>query len=151
MNLKHVSLDDKYTLTEGRIFITGTQALVRLPMTQHLRDQQQGHRTAGYITGYRGSPLGGFDDQLTKASKHLDAHHTLFVPGVNENLAATVVWGTQQAEIGGEGKYDGVFGLWYGKGPGVDGNIVLDRVRERSPIPIVGASRLHARLPGNVA
>ncbi|WP_309601154.1 indolepyruvate ferredoxin oxidoreductase family protein, partial [Burkholderia multivorans] len=120
MNLKTVTLDDKYTLTEGRIFITGTQALVRLPMTQHLRDHQQGQNTAGYITGYRGSPLGGLDDQIGKAKKYLDEHNTVFIPGINEDLAATAVWGTQQAEIGGEGKYDGVFGLWYGKGPGVD-------------------------------
>ncbi len=115
-----VALDDKYTLAQGRIFITGTQALVRLPMTQHLRDKAAGHATAGYITGYRGSPLGGLDGQLDKASRHLKAHDLVFVPGVNEDLAATAVWGTQQAEIGGEGRYDGVFALWYGKGPGVD-------------------------------
>ncbi|VWB89282.1 indolepyruvate ferredoxin oxidoreductase family protein [Burkholderia lata] len=120
MNLKTVTLDDKYTLTEGRIFITGTQALVRLPMTQHQRDRQQGQNTAGYISGYRGSPLGGLDDQIAKAKKYLGEHNTVFIPGINEDLAATAVWGTQQAEIGGEGKYDGVFGLWYGKGPGVD-------------------------------
>lgn len=119
---KHVTvqLDDKYTVTKGRVFLTGTQALVRLPMTQQQRDMKKGFSTAGYISGYRGSPLGGFDDQLGKASKFLAQHHTLFVPGVNEDLAATAIWGTQQAEIGGEGKYDGVFGLWYGKGPGVD-------------------------------
>ncbi|HSV82749.1 MAG TPA: indolepyruvate ferredoxin oxidoreductase family protein [Ramlibacter sp.] len=120
MQARTVTLDDKYTLSEGRIFITGTQALVRLPMTQQQRDSRQGHATAGYISGYRGSPLGNFDDQLVKARKHLDAHHVVFVPGINEDLAATAVWGTQQAEIGGEGKYDGVFALWYGKGPGVD-------------------------------
>jgi len=117
---KKVTLDDKYTLVEGRIFITGTQALVRLPMTQHLRDRQRGYNTAGYISGYRGSPLGALDDQLGKAGKYLEAHNVVFVPGVNEELAATAVWGSQQAEIGGEGKYDGVFALWYGKGPGVD-------------------------------
>ncbi|EJM13183.1 indolepyruvate ferredoxin oxidreductase, alpha/beta subunit [Pseudomonas sp. GM21] len=120
MNLKTVQLDDKYTLTQGRIFITGTQALVRLSMTQRQRDQQLGHNTAGYISGYRGSPLGGLDDQLGKAKKHLEQHHTLFVPGVNEDLAATTIWGAQQAHLSGEGKYDGVFGMWYGKGPGVD-------------------------------
>ena len=120
MTLKTVSLDDKYTLTEGRIFITGTQALVRLPLTQQQRDGRGGKNTAGYISGYRGSPLGGLDDQLDKARTHLDAHNVVFVPGVNEDLAATAVWGSQQAEIGGEGKYDGVFALWYGKGPGVD-------------------------------
>ena len=120
MSLKDVSLDDKYTLEQGRIYITGTQALVRLPMTQHLRDRQEGKSTAGYISGYRGSPLGGLDDQLGKAKKHLSAHNVLFVPGVNEDLAATAVWGSQQAEATGEGKYDGVFAIWYGKGPGVD-------------------------------
>ncbi|WP_369803243.1 indolepyruvate ferredoxin oxidoreductase family protein [Pseudorhodoferax sp. Leaf267] len=120
MNLRTVSLDDKYTLRSGRVFITGTQALVRLPLTQQLRDKAAGLSTAGYITGYRGSPLGTFDDQINKASKHLGAHDVVFVPGVNEDLAATAVWGSQQAEAAGEGKYDGVFALWYGKGPGVD-------------------------------
>jgi indolepyruvate ferredoxin oxidoreductase len=120
MELKTVTLDDKYTLKKGRIFITGTQALVRLPLAQQERDSQQGHNTAGYISGYRGSPLGTLDDQLGKAKKHLQAHNVVFVPGINEDLAATAVWGSQQAEIGGEGKYDGVFALWYGKGPGVD-------------------------------
>ncbi|WP_423458935.1 indolepyruvate ferredoxin oxidoreductase family protein [Ottowia sp. VDI28] len=120
MELKAVELDDKYTLKKGRIFVTGTQALVRLPLTQQERDRQQGHNTAGYISGYRGSPLGTLDDQLGKARKHLQDHNVVFVPGVNEDLAATAVWGSQQAEIGGEGKYDGVFALWYGKGPGVD-------------------------------
>ena len=120
MTLKTVTLDDKYTLDAGRIYLTGTQALVRLPMTQFRRDKALGLDTAGYISGYRGSPLGGFDEQVAKARKHLDAHQVVFVPGVNEDLAATAVWGTQQAEIGGEGKHDGVFALWYGKGPGVD-------------------------------
>ena len=120
MTLKTVTLDDKYTLDAGRIYLTGTQALVRLPMTQFRRDKALGLDTAGYISGYRGSPLGGFDEQVAKARKHLDAHQVVFVPGVNEDLAATAVWGTQQAEIGGEGKHDGVFALWYGKGPGVE-------------------------------
>ncbi|MFN3738039.1 indolepyruvate ferredoxin oxidoreductase family protein [Hydrogenophaga sp.] len=120
MSLKTVSLDDKYTLQQGRILITGTQALVRLPMTQRQRDQAAGLNTAGYISGYRGSPLGGLDEQLQRAGKHLKAHEVVFVPGVNEDLAATAVWGSQQAEIGGEGRFDGVFAIWYGKGPGVD-------------------------------
>ena len=120
MNLLPVSLDDKYTFAQGRVFISGTQALVRLPMTQHMRDSAQGLNTAGYITGYRGSPLGTFDEQLSKAAKSLAAHNVVFVPGVNEDLAATAVWGAQQAEASGEGMYDGVFALWYGKGPGVD-------------------------------
>src|SRR5690606_14828885 len=120
MDLRAVALDDKYTLTKGRIFITGTQALIRLPITQQLRDAQAGLNTAGYITGYRGSPLGGLDAQADRAKKFLKQHNVLFQPGVNEDLAATAVWGSQQAEVGGEGKYDGVFAMWYGKGPGVD-------------------------------
>jgi indolepyruvate ferredoxin oxidoreductase len=118
--LRTVRLDDKYTVENGRIFISGTQALVRLPMTQHLRDRRAGHRTAGYVSGYRGSPLGGLDEQMTKAKKYLRERDILFVPGVNEDLAATAVWGSQQAELGGEGRFDGVFAMWYGKGPGVD-------------------------------
>lgn len=120
MTLKKVQLDDKYLLDEGRIFITGTQALVRLSMSQHLRDQQAGHNTAGFISGYRGSPLGGLDDQLGKAKQYLSAHNVVFQPGINEDLAATTIWGSQQAHLSGEGKFDGVFGMWYGKGPGVD-------------------------------
>ncbi|THJ33396.1 indolepyruvate ferredoxin oxidoreductase family protein [Lampropedia aestuarii] len=120
MTLKTVQLDDKYVLKKGRVFITGTQALVRLPMTQRLRDAEAGKNTAGYISGYRGSPLGGLDDQLGKVKKLLAEHHVVFQPGVNEDLAATAVWGTQQAEATGHGRYDGVFAMWYGKGPGVD-------------------------------
>ncbi len=119
-NLKNVSLDDKYLLQSGRIFITGTQALVRIPMMQHLRDKAEGFNTAGYVTGYRGSPLGGYDQQLWAAKKVLDQHHIVFNPGVNEDLAATACWGTQQTHFHGENKYDGVFAIWYGKGPGVD-------------------------------
>lgn len=120
MQLKTVQLDDKYVLEKGRVFITGTQALVRLPMTQHLRDAKAGKHTAGYISGYRGSPLGGLDDQLGKTKQLLADHHIVFQPGVNEDLAATAVWGSQQAEASGHGRYDGVFAIWYGKGPGVD-------------------------------
>ncbi|MDH3377616.1 MAG: indolepyruvate ferredoxin oxidoreductase family protein, partial [Gammaproteobacteria bacterium] len=115
-----VSLDDKYTLESGRIFVTGTQALVRLPMLQRERDRAAGHHTAGFISGYRGSPLGGLDLQLWRAQEHLDRHDIKFLPGVNEDLAATAVWGTQQAQLKGEGTHDGVFAMWYGKGPGVD-------------------------------
>ncbi|WP_281081911.1 indolepyruvate ferredoxin oxidoreductase family protein [Variovorax paradoxus] len=118
--MTQVELDDKYELESGRIFISGTQALVRLPISQRIRDSRAGLDTAGYITGYRGSPLGTFDEQLVKAKKHLDTQGIVFVPGVNEDLAATAVWGSQQAEATGEGKHDGVFSLWYGKGPGVD-------------------------------
>ena len=120
MTLRNVSLDDKYTLDTGRIFITGTQALVRMPMMQHLRDRAAGHDTACYVSGYRGSPLGGYDQQLWNAAKFLEAHQIVFQPGVNEDLAATACWGTQQAHFHGESKHDGVFAIWYGKGPGVD-------------------------------
>ncbi len=120
MKLRQVDIDDKYLLDEGRIFVTGIQALVRLPMLQHSRDQQAGLRTAGFVSGYRGSPLGALDQQLRRAEEFLDPHAITFVPAVNEDLAATAAWGTQQAELDGEGKYDGVFAMWYGKGPGVD-------------------------------
>jgi indolepyruvate ferredoxin oxidoreductase len=120
MTLVDVHLDDKYTLESGRVFLTGIQALVRLPMEQRRRDLAAGRDTAGYISGYRGSPLGAFDQQLLRASSHLDNHHIRFNPGVNEDLAATAIWGTQQASLQGEGIYDGVFGMWYAKGPGVD-------------------------------
>ena len=120
MTLRNVSLDDKYTLENGRIFISGTQALVRMPMMQHLRDKAAGYDTACYISGYRGSPLGGYDQQLWNAAKFLEQHQIVFQPGVNEDLAATACWGTQQAHFHGENKHDGVFAIWYGKGPGVD-------------------------------
>ena len=100
--------------------MTGVQALVRLPLVQRELDKQAGLNTAGYISGYRGSPLGGYDQQLEKNYKLLEESQIKFQPGVNEDLAATALWGTQQAEIRGEGKYDGIFGIWYGKGPGVD-------------------------------
>jgi indolepyruvate ferredoxin oxidoreductase len=118
--LAEVSLDDKYTRESGRIYLTGIQALVRLPMLQRARDLAAGLDTAGYVTGYRGSPLGGLDQQLMAARRFLDQHQIVFRPGVNEDLAATALWGTQQAGLHGEGRYDGVFGMWYGKGPGVD-------------------------------
>jgi indolepyruvate ferredoxin oxidoreductase len=118
--LTSVSLDDKYINTQGTIFLSGIQALVRLPMMQRLRDQAAGLNTAGFISGYRGSPLGGLDENLWQAKPHLEAHHVQFVPGVNEDLAATAVWGSQQVDLIGEARYDGVFAMWYGKGPGVD-------------------------------
>ncbi len=120
--LDTVTLDDKYTLAHGPAFMSGVQALVRLPMLQRVRDLQLGKNTAGFISGYRGSPLGGYDQALVKAEKHLRAHHIVFQPGVNEELAATALWGTQQLGFAppGSNQYDGVFGIWYGKGPGVD-------------------------------
>jgi indolepyruvate ferredoxin oxidoreductase len=119
--MQTVGLDDKYTQTQGRVFMSGVQALVRLPMLQQQRDALAGLKTAGFISGYRGSPLGGYDQALVAAKKHLDAHHIVFQPGVNEELAATAVWGTQQLDLYPKTKkFDGVFGIWYGKGPGVD-------------------------------
>ncbi len=115
-----ISLDDKYTLASGRIYLTGIQALVRLPMLQRARDVAAGLNTAGFISGYRGSPLGGFDQALWRAKQHLQEHHIHFQPGVNEELAATAVWGSQQVNLYEGAKYDGVFAMWYGKGPGVD-------------------------------
>jgi len=120
--LETVTLDDKYSLDYGRAFMSGVQALVKLPMLQRLRDQQQGKNTAGFISGYRGSPLGGYDQALWKASKFLKEQNIVFQPGVNEELAATALWGTQQLGFSpaGTNRFDGVFGIWYGKGPGVD-------------------------------
>jgi indolepyruvate ferredoxin oxidoreductase len=119
--LETVTLDDKYTLEQGRVFMSGVQALVRLPMLQRERDAAAGLNTAGFISGYRGSPLGGYDQALWSARKYLAGRHIVFQPGVNEELAATALWGTQQLDLYPQAKkYDGVFGIWYGKGPGVD-------------------------------
>ena len=120
--LETVKLDDKYSLDHGPAFMSGVQALVRLPMLQRVRDLAAGKNTAGFISGYRGSPLGGYDQALAGAEKYLRAHHVVFQPGVNEELAATALWGTQQLGYAppGSNRYDGVFGIWYGKGPGVD-------------------------------
>jgi indolepyruvate ferredoxin oxidoreductase len=119
--LESVTLDDKYALDRGRAFMSGVQALVRLPMLQRQRDALAGLNTAGFVSGYRGSPLGGYDQALWAAKKHLAKQHVVFQPGVNEELAATAVWGTQQLDLfPKDAKYDGVFGIWYGKGPGVD-------------------------------
>jgi len=120
MALAPVTLDDKYTLESGRVFLTGTQALVRLPMMQRRRDERAGLDTGCFITGYRGSPLGLIDQQLWQAKAFLETHHIRFQPGVNEDLAATAILGTQQLSLSPGAKYDGVFGMWYGKGPGVD-------------------------------
>ncbi|MEY4414486.1 MAG: hypothetical protein RIQ53_1779, partial [Pseudomonadota bacterium] len=119
--LESVTLDDKYSLDHGRAFMSGVQALVRLPMLQRQRDRAAGLDTAGFISGYRGSPLGTYDQSLWAAKTHLAEHRIVFQPGVNEELAATAVWGTQQLDLFPQTKkHDGVFGIWYGKGPGVD-------------------------------
>jgi indolepyruvate ferredoxin oxidoreductase len=120
MALRDVKLDDKYDLGQRRVFVTGFQALVRLCLMQKELDRRNGLNTAGFVTGYRGSPLGGLDSQFLRAKSFLKKSDVRFQGGINEDLAATAVWGSQQAELRGEGKYDGVFGMWYGKGPGVD-------------------------------
>src|SRR5258708_28302476 len=120
MALAAVTLDDKYTVERGRIFLTGTQALVRLPMMQRARALAAGRNRACFISGYRGSPLGGFDQALWSAKRFLEKSHIKFQPGVNEDLGATAVWGSQQVGLFPGAKYDGVFAMWYGKGPGVD-------------------------------
>ena len=114
------TLEDKYSRVEGRIYLSGVQALVRLPLMQRLRDQAAGLNTGGFISGYRGSPLGGFDLELWRAKKHLESAGVKFTPGLNEDLGATMVWGTQQTTLFPGAKVDGVYGMWYGKGPGVD-------------------------------
>ena len=118
--LRDVALDDKYTLEQGRVLLSGVQALVRLPLLQRQRDRAAGLNTAGFISGYRGSPLGGYDSALLRAQRHLQAHDIHFQPGLNEDLAATAVWGTQQLDADPNRTVDGVCALWYGKGPGVD-------------------------------
>ncbi|MGE0828653.1 MAG: indolepyruvate ferredoxin oxidoreductase family protein, partial [Hyphomonadaceae bacterium] len=120
MSATSVTLDDKYTKETGRVYLTGIQALVRLPIIQHKRDLANGLNTGGFISGYRGSPLGGYDQSLWKAKKFLAEHNIHFQPGVNEDLAATAVWGSQQVGMTPGVNVDGVFGIWYGKGPGVD-------------------------------
>ena len=120
MTDQSITLNDRYDLSKRHILLNGTQALVRLMLMQKARDRAAGLNTAGYVTGYRGSPLGAVDMQMTRAGKELQAADVVFQPGLNEDLAATALWGSQQAELRGEGKFDGVFGLWYGKGPGVD-------------------------------
>ena len=118
--LANVSLEDKYRLDHGRVFLTGVQALARLPMLQHQRDVAAGLDTAGYVSGYRGSPLAGLDTALREAKHFLREHNISSHPGVNEDLAATAIWGTQQLHLFPEPKRDGIFAMWYGKGPGVD-------------------------------
>jgi indolepyruvate ferredoxin oxidoreductase len=118
--LDNYELDDRYRRESGRIFLTGTQALVRIPLMQRTMDQAAGLNTAGFISGYRGSPLGSYDMELWRASRHLEESNIRFLPAVNEELAATAILGTQQVEGDPQKEVDGVFGIWYGKGPGVD-------------------------------
>jgi indolepyruvate ferredoxin oxidoreductase len=120
MALRDVNLDDKYDLGQRHVFVTGYQALVRLCLMQKELDRRNGLNTAGFVSGYRGSPLGGLDSQFIRAKRFLEKSDVRFQGGINEDLAATAVWGTQQAELRGEGRFDGVFAMWYGKGPGVD-------------------------------
>ncbi|KIC22585.1 indolepyruvate ferredoxin oxidoreductase family protein [Leisingera sp. ANG-Vp] len=120
MGTQEISLNDKYDLEKSPVLLNGTQALVRLMLMQKHRDAAAGLNTAGLVTGYRGSPLGAVDLQMSRAEKQLTEANVTFQYGLNEDLAVTALWGAQQAEVRGEGKYDGVFGLWYGKGPGVD-------------------------------
>ena len=115
-----IKLDDKYQLESGVRFLTGSQALVRIPIVQIRKDIRNNLNTACYISGYRGSPLGGYDQQILKNIDYLKTHNIHFQPGINEELAATSLWGTQQSNLRGKGRFDGVFGIWYGKGPGVD-------------------------------
>ena len=118
--LRTVSLNDKYTHDHDTAYMTGIDALVRLPMLQRQRDSKRGLNTAGFVSGYRGSPLGGVDQAMWKAAEYLKADHIHFQPGINEDLAATSVWGSQQTDLFAGARFDGVFGMWYGKGPGVD-------------------------------
>lgn len=120
MARQEISLADRFDLEKSPVLLNGTQALVRLMLMQKARDKAAGLNTAGLVTGYRGSPLGAVDMQMSHAKSYLDGSDITFQPGLNEDLAATALWGAQQAEVRGEGRYDGVFGLWYGKGPGVD-------------------------------
>ena len=120
MTLAAVTLDDKYAQESGTVFLTGTQALVRLPLMQRRRDTAAGLNTGCYISGYRGSPLGNYDRALWQAKKFLERDGIHFQPGVNEDLAATAVWGSQQVNLIEPSNKDGVVGIWYGKGPGVD-------------------------------
>lgn len=120
MSLAEIRLDDKYRLETGHLYLTGTQALTRLPMLQKQRDKAHGLNTACFISGYRGSPLGNLDKSLWEAKSFLKDNHIHFQPGVNEELAATAVWGSQQTSLFPGARYDGVFAMWYGKGPGVD-------------------------------
>src|SRR5271170_1488508 len=118
--LADVKLADRFDLSKTTVLFNGAQAVARLLIAQKERDRRAGHNTGGFVSGYRGSPVGGFDLQFVRLAKLFKSNDIHFEPGLNEELAATAIWGAQQAEVRGEGRFDGVFGLWYGKGPGVD-------------------------------
>ncbi|MTH99454.1 indolepyruvate ferredoxin oxidoreductase family protein [Roseibium sp. RKSG952] len=121
VHVPSVTLDDKYVATSGQVYLTGIQALVRLTLDRARFDKAAGLHSAGFVSGYRGSPLAGYDTELMRAARHLEAHDIVFKPGVNEELGATAVWGSQKLRGPGRNTdYDGVFGIWYGKAPGVD-------------------------------
>ena len=123
MHLRSVTLDDRYTSRAGPTYVTGSQALVRLAIVQRLRDAAAGRETACFISGYRGSPLHNLDKELWRAGRHAAENRIHFLPAINEDLAATAVWGTQQVGAFGDALLDGVFAMWYGKGPGIDRSI----------------------------
>ena len=138
MDTTAVTLQDKYRLDSGRVFVTGTQALLRLAMVQRRRDAAAGLNTAGFISGYRGSPMTAIDVELWRAKAQTEKDHIRFWPATNEHMAATALWGTQQVHYYNDANYDGVFGMWYGKGPGLDQSLDAMRHRYRGPLPAVG-------------
>src|SRR6266851_1287939 len=139
INQGPISLDQKYTQGSGHVFLTGIQALVRLPMAQIRRDRAAGLNTAGFVSGYRGSPLGGYDQQLFAARKHLEQYDIKFQPAVNEDLAATAIWGSQQLNLSPGARHDGVVGIWYGKGPGDDHGAKSSTVPHQSDHAFISA------------
>ncbi|MDP1531155.1 MAG: indolepyruvate ferredoxin oxidoreductase family protein [Rhodoferax sp.] len=150
--LADVSLDNKYVNTQGQAFMSGMQALVRLPLTLHERGARAGKKLGGYISGYRGSPVGTYDMALWAAQAHLDARDITFQAGVNEELAATAVWGSQQVHLLGDSAFDGVFGLWYGKAPGVDRSIdVLRHANQAGSSPQGGVLAIAGDDPNAVS
>jgi indolepyruvate ferredoxin oxidoreductase len=150
--LADVSLDDKYVNTKGQAFMSGMQALVRLPLTLHERGARAGKKLGGYISGYRGSPVGTYDMALWAAEAHLAARDITFQAGVNEELAATAVWGSQQVHLLGDTAFDGVFGLWYGKAPGVDRSIdVLRHANQAGSSPHGGVLAIAGDDPNAVS
>jgi indolepyruvate ferredoxin oxidoreductase len=144
MGKHEASLSDKFDLSVPHQLLSGTQAIVRLVLTQKARDKEAGLNTAGYVTGYRGSPIATIENAFARAQALTSENNIVFHAAVNEDLAATAIWGAQQAELRGEGKYDGVFAIWYGKGPGVDRS--GDRRHDPNPQSsrCAGGSRLRA-------